>query len=95
MNCILIERRNSRDASDDGTSPTTGVKILESQSVERMFPNQIPEFPNVGRRGIPAAEPGRTNRIPKLYPIPGNGSQGWGLTFMLTRGQRGRSDGTG
>jgi CubicO group peptidase (beta-lactamase class C family) len=58
-----------------------------------MFPNQISEFPNFGPQGVPAAKPRLTNRIPELFPIPGDGSQGWGLTFMLTRGQTGRSDG--
>jgi len=79
---------------NDGTSPTTGAKILEPQTVAKMFQNQIPNFPNFGRQVIPAAKPELTNRIPELYPIPGSGRQGWGLTFMLTEGVTGRSKGT-
>lgn len=59
-----------------------------------MFRNQIPNFPNFGRQVIPAAKPELTNHISELYPIPGNGPQGWGLTFMLTEGVTGRSKGT-
>ena len=70
------------------------MKILEPQTVEKMFQNQIPNFPNFGRQGIPAAKPDLTNPLPELYPIPGNGPQGWGLTFMLTEGVTGRSNGT-
>lgn len=57
-----------------------------------MFRNQIPEFPNFGRQGIPDAKPELTNPIPDLYPS--DGPQGWGLTFMLTGGPTGRSSGT-
>lgn len=61
-----------------------------------MFKNQIPEFPNFARQGIPAAKPDLTNAIPEIYPVPGNGPQGWGLTFMLTgAGATGRSASTG
>jgi len=59
-----------------------------------MFTNQIPDKPDFGRQAIPAAKPYLTNPIGELYPIPENGPQGWGLTFMLTSGQTGRSDGT-
>jgi len=79
---------------NDGTSPTTGAKILSKSTVDQMFQNQIPQFPNFARQGIPAAKPHLTNPIPELYPIPGDGPQGWGLTFMLTGGTTGRSPGT-
>lgn len=59
-----------------------------------MFRNQIPEFPNFGTQGIPASKPDLTNPIPNLYPAPQGGTQGWGLTFMLTGGATGRSPGT-
>jgi len=79
---------------NDGTSPTTGKQILQKSTVEEMFTNQIPDKPNFGRQAIPASKPHLTNPVGELYPIPGNGPQGWGLTFMLTSGQTGRSDGT-
>ena len=61
-----------------------------------MFKNQIPEFPNFGRQGIPDAKPDLTNPIPEIYPVSGNPPQGWGLTFMLSNGGvTGRSKGTG
>jgi len=79
---------------NDGISPTTGAKILSKATVEEMFRNQIPQFPNFGRQGIPAAKPDLTNLIPEIYPVPGNQEQGWGLTFMLTGGTTGRSAST-
>ncbi|KAL1961722.1 hypothetical protein VTN77DRAFT_1122 [Rasamsonia byssochlamydoides] len=77
---------------NDGTSPTTGKQILRKETVDEMFRNQIPEFPDFGRQGIPDAKPDLTNPIPELYPTAG--PQGWGLTFMLTGGASGRSSGT-
>lgn len=69
---------------NDGTSPTTGRKILEKKTVDAMFENQIPQFPDFGRKGIPGVKPTYTNPIPDLYPQPKEQPQGWGLTFMLT-----------
>ena len=56
-----------------------------------MFENQIPQFPEFGRQGIPASKSDLTNTIPDIYP---GTKQGWGLTFMLSDGPTGRSDGT-
>lgn len=69
---------------NDGTSPTTGAQILKPATVEQMFTNQLPQFPNFGRQGIPDAKPNLTNPIPDLYP-QGQAPQGWGLTFMMTQ----------
>ncbi|KAI1662591.1 beta-lactamase family protein [Daldinia decipiens] len=69
---------------NDGTCPKTGAKILEKATVEQMFTNQIPQFPDFGRQGIAAAKPHLTNAGAELYPVPGNAPQGWGLTFMLS-----------
>ncbi|KAI3604715.1 beta-lactamase family protein [Moniliophthora roreri] len=80
---------------NDGTSPTTAAKILEKATVDEMFRNQIPQFPNFGRRGIPAAKPHLTNALPDLYPVPDGRPQGWGLTFMLTGSDTARTEGTG
>ena len=76
---------------NDGTSPTTGAQLLQKATVDAMFENQIPQFPDFGHKGIPPAKPDLTNPIPDLYP---GKKQGWGLTFMLSDGPTGRSDGT-
>lgn len=51
-----------------------------------MFQNQIPQFPNYGRQGIPASKPDLTNVIGELYPVQDIPPQGWGLTFMKANG---------
>ncbi|KNG46629.1 beta-lactamase-like protein [Stemphylium lycopersici] len=81
---------------NDGTSPVTNVQIIKKETVNQMFTNQIPRFPDFGRQGIAAAKPDLTNPIPDIYPVEGNPPQGWGLTFMLSNGgPTGRSKGTG
>ncbi|KAK4552223.1 hypothetical protein LTR86_010577 [Recurvomyces mirabilis] len=70
---------------NDGTSPTTGAQILKPETVKEMFENQVTQFPDFARQGIPAAKPEQTNPAPELYPQEGNPAQGWGLTFMLTQ----------
>ncbi|KAK8041622.1 Beta-lactamase-related protein [Apiospora phragmitis] len=81
---------------NDGTCPRTGARILGKDTVEEMFRNQVPDFPNHGRQGIPAAVPELTNPLPDLYAVEGNPPQGWGLTFMQSNGgATGRSTGTG
>jgi len=80
---------------NDGTSPRTGKQILRKETVDEMFRNQIPQFPDFGRQGIPASKPDLTNAIPELYPAPPTGVQGWVLSSMLTGGLTGRSAGTG
>ncbi|KAK8137412.1 hypothetical protein PG984_002905 [Apiospora sp. TS-2023a] len=71
---------------NDGTCPRTGARILNKETIEETFRNQVPEFPNLGRQGIPAADPELTNPLPDLYPVEGNPPQGWGLTFMQSNG---------
>ncbi|KAF1846991.1 beta-lactamase/transpeptidase-like protein [Cucurbitaria berberidis CBS 394.84] len=81
---------------NDGTSPTTRATILKKETVDLMFTNQIKQFPDFGRQGIPDAKPELTNPLPDLYPVEGNPPQGWGLTFMLSNGgPTGRSKSTG
>ncbi len=80
-----------------GTSPTTSHQLLQSSTVDEMFKNQIPQFPDFGRQAIPAAKPDLTNPLPMLYPEPPETPQGWGLTFMLSHlngGVGGRGQGT-
>ena len=60
-----------------------------------MFKNHIPEFPQFGRQGVPAAKPDLTNPIPDLYTQEGDPPQGWGLTFQVTTEGCGPGKGTG
>lgn len=62
-----------------------------------MFENQIPEFPEFARQGVPAGKAEQTNAISEMYPQEGNPPQGWGLSFMLTQdaGATGRGKNTG
>ncbi|KAI8932072.1 hypothetical protein NX059_010960 [Plenodomus lindquistii] len=81
---------------NNGTSPTTGAKLLKKETVDLMFTNQVESFPNFGRQGIPDAKPDLTNPLAEIYPVEGNPPQGWGLTFMLSNGgPTGRSKSTG
>ncbi|KAJ5165282.1 Beta-lactamase-like protein [Penicillium coprophilum] len=81
---------------NDGTCPKTGNKLLRKETVDEMFSNQIPQFPNYSRQGIPDAKPDLTNPVPEFYPVSGNPPQGWGLSFMLSNGgPTGRSNSTG
>lgn len=68
---------------NDGVSPTTGARIISTETITSMFQNQIPQFPNFGRQGIPAADPILTNPLPEIYP-QGDAPQGWGLSWFLT-----------
>ncbi|KAG9384028.1 Beta-lactamase family protein [Pyrenophora tritici-repentis] len=81
---------------NDGKSPKTGAQLLKKETVDLMFTNQIPQFPDFGRQGIPAAKPDLTYTLPEIYPVEGRPAQGWGLTFMLSNGgSTGRSKSTG
>merc|ERR1711862_227091 len=70
---------------NDGQSPTTGARILQKATVDAMFENQIPSFPNFGTQGIPPAKADLTNEIPSLHP---GENQGWGLTFCCQMDRR-------
>ncbi|KAI9368720.1 beta-lactamase/transpeptidase-like protein [Aspergillus egyptiacus] len=81
---------------NNGTCPQTSTQLLTPQTVTEMFTNQIPQFPQFSRQGVPAAKPDLTNAIGELYPVAGNPAQGWGITFMLSNGgATGRSTQTG
>ncbi|KAF2148788.1 beta-lactamase/transpeptidase-like protein [Myriangium duriaei CBS 260.36] len=82
---------------NEGTSPKTGARILSSKTVDEMFKNQIPQFGQFGRQGIPAAKPEWTNPLPDMMPQQGNPDQGWGLSMALNiqPGDTGRSGGAG
>lgn len=81
---------------NDGTCPQTGAQVLQKSTVEEMFRNQVPQFPDFGRQSIPASKPDLTNPVEELYPVSNNPPQGWGLTFMQSNGgPTGRASGTG
>lgn len=58
-----------------------------------MFTNQIPQFPNFGRQPMDGAKPLLTKGGSDLYPN-NNKPQGHGLSFMISGGLTGRSEGT-
>jgi len=68
---------------NDGVHAPTGNRILKKETVDTMFTNQIPEFPNFGRQAINPPKPEYSNPLPELYPEPHDIPQGWGLTFFL------------
>jgi len=81
---------------NDGTCPKNGAKILRKETVDEMFTNQVPQFPDFSRQGTPASKPDLVRVVPELYPVAGNPPQGWGLTFMMSNGgTTGRSKSTG
>lgn len=73
---------------NNGTSPTTGKQILKPETVDTMFENTIPQFPQFangdGTGFAEDAKPFWSAGIPNGYPQEGNPPQGWGLTFLLT-----------
>lgn len=81
---------------NDGVSPITGARLLQKQTIDSMFVNQIPQFPDFGRKKL-AALKGLTYDINELYPQPGQPPQGWGLSFFinLTPLPTGRPAGSG
>lgn len=68
---------------NDGESPKTGARILSKDFVDLLFTNQIPQWPDFGRRGLPDADPLLTNALDEIYP-QGSAPQGWGLSWFLT-----------
>jgi CubicO group peptidase (beta-lactamase class C family) len=58
-----------------------------------MFTNQIPQFPNFGRQPVAGAKPLLANPSGDIHPN-NNKPQGHGLSFMITGGVTGRTDGT-
>lgn len=68
---------------NNGTHAPSGAQILKPATINEMFTNQIPEFPNFGRVPIDPPKPEYSNALPELYPEPHEIPQGWGLTFFL------------
>ncbi len=68
---------------NDGTCPVTGAVILAKATVDEMFTNHIPQFPDFGHQEFTSAKPTLSNPLPDLYPNGGL-PQGFGLSFMIT-----------
>lgn len=68
---------------NDGVHAPTGTRLLRKETVDAMFTNQIPEFPDFARQPIVPPKPEYSNDLPELYPEPHEVPQGWGLTFFL------------
>lgn len=69
---------------NDGVSPHTHSRILSRASVDAMFTNQIPQWPNFGRDSpMTSVKPFLANSLPEVYPQKGDPPQGWGLSFFL------------
>ncbi|TQN63741.1 Acyltransferase mokF [Colletotrichum shisoi] len=90
---IALERVTNTSLND-GTCPVTKARLLKKETVDEMFRNQIPQLPDFAKQGVQDAKPELATVIPELYPVPEGTPQGWGLTFMITGGTTGRSDGT-
>ncbi|VVT56168.1 uncharacterized protein SAPINGB_P004874 [Magnusiomyces paraingens] len=67
-----------------GVSPYTNTRVLSQASVDEMFTNQIPDWPDFGRQyPMTSCIPAVANSLPEIFHQPGNPPQGWGLTFFL------------
>ncbi|KAF2421035.1 beta-lactamase, partial [Tothia fuscella] len=80
-----------------GVSAKTGNRILKSETIDLMWTNQIPQFPNFARGNtVPPADLTLANPAPEFYPQGGDPPQGWGLSFFLTiaPGETGRGANT-
>jgi CubicO group peptidase (beta-lactamase class C family) len=82
---------------NNGTSPITSTQLLKPETVDQMFTNQIPQWPNFGRTPIITGRPEYANSVTELYPQPHDQPQGFGLTIFLTihEGTTGRGKNTG
>jgi CubicO group peptidase (beta-lactamase class C family) len=82
---------------NNGTSPITGAQILKPESVDQIFTNQVPQWPDCGRQPIITGRPEYANSVAELYPQPHDLPQGYGLTVFLTlhEGETGRGKSTG
>jgi CubicO group peptidase (beta-lactamase class C family) len=78
---------------NQGVHARTGHRLLQASTVDTMYENQVPQWPDFARQGIEAANKNLTVAIPELYPQEGNPPQGWGLTFFLNLKSRATGSG--
>ena len=62
---------------NNGVSPTTGNRILKEETLDEMWKNQIPDFPDFARQNLNPANLAYANPAPEFYPQGGNPPQGW------------------
>ncbi|KAJ5938183.1 hypothetical protein N7454_004525 [Penicillium verhagenii] len=79
---------------NDGTSPTTGSQILQKETVEEMFSDQVSHLPPLCEKEFQDAKPDLAGPGIGMHPTVEGDRQGWGLTFLLSGGLTGRSVGT-
>lgn len=91
LSTLLSSGIAPQPTSADAPTPT---RILSADSINELFTNQIPQFPDFGLQPLPTGRPEFTNSIPQLYPRPP--AHGWGLAGFLTldEGPTGRGAGT-
>ncbi|EGX88596.1 beta-lactamase family protein [Cordyceps militaris CM01] len=68
---------------NDGVDAGTGTRLLQSQTVEEMFTDQIPDKPRFSNTLVPVAKPWLANATP-LSPMPEGHTEGWGLSFSIS-----------
>lgn len=76
---------------NDGTSPTTGKQLLKKPTVDEMFSDQIGNLPPLAEKYVPNPKPDLINAGTGFHPTVEGDRQGWGLTFLLSGGNTGRS----
>ncbi|KAK1973479.1 beta-lactamase [Colletotrichum cereale] len=79
---------------NDGTCPLTKARILKKDTVDEMFTDQIPNIPGFAKSGVQDAKTKLGNMLSELSGVLGGSPRGWGLTFMISGGETGRSNRT-
>lgn len=67
---------------NDGKSVKTGKSILKPETVKEMFKNQIPQFPDYARQGIPISKFELANEAPEVCPL-----SNMSICMLLFRGR--------
>ncbi|PTD09780.1 hypothetical protein HYE67_006579 [Fusarium culmorum] len=80
-----------------GKDAQSSCRILQEKTVEEMFSNQIPQFPDYARNQDSPCKLSLMRHEDEMYPQAGNPPQGWGLgSFLLLEpGSTGRAAGSG
>ncbi|KAK9311008.1 beta-lactamase/transpeptidase-like protein [Lipomyces starkeyi] len=68
--------------ANDGACAIRGTRILEKESVDEMFKNQVPDIPYFGATNFVSVRHELSNQVEELFPQSGK-PQGWGITGRL------------